>query len=145
MAQADSPNKGTISPKMGRPTKLTDDIVKQAENYIAGDWETLDHVMPSAVGLAKVIGVSKKTLYNWADSNEEFLHILAELNTEQEFTLLNKGLTGEFNTAITKLVLTKHDYSDKVAQDVTSSDGSMKPVVVELVGVTNESSAETTE
>lgn len=145
MAQADSPNKGTISPKMGRPTKLTDDIVKQAENYIAGDWETLDHVMPSAVGLAKVIGVSKKTLYNWADSNDEFLHILAELNTEQEFTLLNKGLTGEFNTAITKLVLTKHDYSDKVAQDVTSSDGSMKPVVVELVGVTNESSAETTE
>lgn len=130
---------------MGRPTKLTDDIVKQAENYIAGDWVTLDHVMPSAVGLAKVIGVSKKTLYNWADNNDEFLHILAELNTEQEFTLLNKGLTGEFNTAITKLVLTKHDYSDKVAQDVTSSDGSMKPVVVELVGVTNESSAETTE
>lgn len=134
MAQADSP-------KMGRPTKLTDDIVKQAENYIAGDWETLDHVLPSAVGLAKVVGVSKKTLYNWADSNDEFLHILAELNTEQEFTLLNKGLTGEFNTAITKLVLTKHDYSDKVAQDVTSSDGSMKPVVVELIGVTSESAA----
>ena len=85
---------------------------------------------------------SAKTLYNWADNNDDFLHILAELNTEQEFTLLNNGLTGEFNTAITKLVLTKHDYSDKVAQDVTSSDGSMKPVVVELVGVTNESSGQ---
>ena len=136
MAQADSPN------KTGRPTKLTEEIIKQAENYIAGDWMTLGHVMPSAVGLAKVIGVSKKTLYNWADNNDEFLHILAELNTEQEFTLLNKGLTGEFNTAITKLVLTKHDYSDKVSQDVTSSDGSMKPVVVELVGVSSESTAE---
>ena len=135
MAQADSP-------KMGRPTKLTEEIIKQAENYIAGDWEKLKHVMPSAVGLAKVIGVSKKTLYNWADNNDDFLHILAELNTEQEFTLLNKGLTGEFNTAITKLVLTKHDYSDKVSQDVTSSDGSMKPVVVELVGVSSESTAE---
>ena len=135
MAQADSP-------KMGRPTKLTEEIIKQAENYIAGDWEKLKHVMPSAVGLAKVIGVSKKTLYNWADNNDEFLHILAELNTEQEFTLLNKGLSGEFNTAITKLVLTKHDYSDKVSQDVTSSDGSMKPVVVELVGVSSESTAE---
>jgi len=135
MAQADSP-------KMGRPTKLTEEIIKQAENYIAGDWEKLKHVMPSAVGLAKVIGVSKKTLYNWADNNDDFLHILAELNTEQEFTLLNKGLSGEFNTAITKLVLTKHDYSDKVSQDVTSSDGSMKPVVVELVGVSSESTAE---
>jgi len=142
MAQADSPNMGTISPKMGRPTKLTEEIIKKAENYIAGDWEKLKHVMPSAVGLAKVIGVSKKTLYNWADNNDEFLHILAELNTEQEFTLLNNGLTGEFNTAITKLVLTKHDYSDKVSQDVTSSDGSMKPVVVELVGVSSESTAE---
>ena len=145
MAQADSPNMGTISPKMGRPTKLTEEIIKKAENYIAGDWMTLGHVMPSAVGLAKVIGVSKKTIYNWADNNDDFLHILAELNTEQEFTLLNNGLTGEFNTAITKLVLAKHDYSDKVSQDVTSSDGSMKPVVVELVGVTNESSAEDTE
>ena len=135
MAQADSP-------KMGRPTKLTEEIIKQAENYIAGDWEKLKHVMPSAVGLAKVIGVSKKTLYNWADNNDDFLHILAELNTEQEFTLLNKGLSGEFNTAITKLVLTKHDYSDKVAQDVTSSDGSMKPTVIELVGVSSESTAE---
>jgi putative ribosome biogenesis GTPase RsgA len=136
MAQADSPT------KMGRPTKLTEEIIKQAENYIAGDWEKLKHVMPSAVGLAKVIGVSKKTIYNWADNNDDFLHILAELNTEQEFTLLNNGLTGEFNTAITKLVLTKHDYSDKVSQDVTSSDGSMKPVVVELVGVSSESTAE---
>jgi putative ribosome biogenesis GTPase RsgA len=135
MAQADSP-------KMGRPTKLTEEIIKQAENYIAGDWEKLKHVMPSAVGLAKVIGVSKKTLYNWADNNDDFLHILAELNTEQEFTLLNKGLSGEFNTAITKLVLTKHDYSDKVAQDVTSSDGSMKPTIIELVGVPSENTAE---
>ena len=135
MAQADSP-------KMGRPTKLTEEIIKQAENYIAGDWEKLKHVMPSAVGLAKVIGVSKKTLYNWADNNDDFLHILAELNTEQEFTLLNKGLTGEFNTAITKLVLTKHDYSDKVSQDVTSSDGSMKPTIIELVGVPSENAAE---
>ena len=142
MAQADSPNMGTISPKMGRPTKLTEEIIKKAENYIAGDWEKLKHVMPSAVGLAKVIGVSKKTLYNWADNNDEFLHILAELNTEQEFTLLNKGLTGEFNTAITKLVLTKHDYSDKVSQDVTSSDGSMKPTIIELVGVPSENAAE---
>src|SRR6056300_1076267 len=105
MAQADSPNMGTISPKMGRPTKLTEEIIKKAENYIAGDWMTLGHVMPSAVGLAKVIGVSKKTIYNWADNNDDFLHILAELNTEQEFTLLNKGLSGEFNTAITKLLL----------------------------------------
>ena len=138
MAQADSP-------KVGRPSKLTDEIKKQAENYIAGDWMKLGHVIPSAVGLAKCIRVGKRTLYDWADRDEEFSHMLAELNAEQEFTLLNNGLTGEFNTAITKLVLAKHDYSDKVSQDVTSSDGSMKPVVVELVGVSSESTATDTE
>jgi hypothetical protein len=138
MAQADTPT-------FGRPTKLTDDVFKQAENYIAGDWMKLGHIIPSAVGLAKVLGVSKKTIYNWADSNEDFLHILASLNSEQEFTLINNGLSGEFNTAITKLVLAKHDYSDKVSQDVTSSDGSMKPTVIELVGVSSESKATDTE
>ena len=138
MAQADTPT-------FGRPTKLTDDVFKQAENYIAGDWMKLGHIIPSAVGLAKVLGVSKKTIYNWADSNEDFLHILATLNSEQEFTLINNGLSGEFNTAITKLVLAKHDYSDKVSQDVTSSDGSMKPTVIELVGVSSESTTTDTE
>jgi len=71
--------------------------------------------------------------------------MLDNINVKQERVLLANGITGEFNAAITKLVLAKHDYSDKVSQDVTSSDGSMKPVVVELVGVTNESSAEDTE
>jgi len=138
MAQADSP-------KMGRPSKLTDEVKKQAENYIAGDWMKLGHVIPSAVGLARCLQVGKRTIYDWADRDEDFSHMLAELNAEQEFTLLNNGLTGEFNTAITKLVLAKHDYSDKVSQDVTSSDGSMKPTVIELVGVSSESTAKDSE
>jgi len=38
------------------------------------------------------------------------------------------GLGGTMNAQITKLVLGKHGYSDKVEQDLTTSDGSMKPV-----------------
>ena len=38
---------------------------------------------------------------------------------KQEKDLINKGLTGDFNSTITKLILTKHGYSDK--QDIDHS------------------------
>lgn len=39
-------------------------------------------------------------------------------------------LRGDLNSTIVKLLLANHGYSDKVQQDVTSSDGSMSPVTV---------------
>jgi hypothetical protein len=133
MAQADSP-------KMGRPSKLTDEVMAKVEDYIK-NYANYGDPFPSAAGLADELGISRKTIYNWADSNPNFLRMLDAINAKQERVLLANGITGEFNAAITKLVLAKHDYSDKVSQDVTSSDGSMKPTVIELVGVSSESTA----
>ena len=144
MAQEDSPNKGTISPKMGRPSKLTDEVMAKVEDYIK-NYAKYGDPFPSAAGLADELGISRKTVYNWADSNPEFLRMLDAINAKQERVLIQGGITGEFNAAITKLVLAKHDYSDKVSQDVTSSDGSMKPTVIELVGVSSESTAKDSE
>ena len=144
MAQTDSPNKGTISPKMGRPTKLTDELIEKAEDYLK-NYTNYGDPFPSAAGLADELGISRSTLYKWADENVYFSDMLGDVNIKQERVLLANGITGEFNAAITKLVLAKHDYSDKVSQDVTSSDGSMKPTVVELVGVSSESSTKTSE
>lgn len=45
----------------------------------------------------------------------------------QERQLVNGGLAGGFNSAVTKVMMTKHGYTDKVEQDITSSDGSMTP------------------
>jgi len=132
MAQADSP-------KMGRPSKLTDEVMAKVEDYIK-NYANYGDPFPSAAGLADELGISRKTIYNWADSSPDFLRMLDAINAKQERVLLANGITGEFNAAITKLVLAKHDYSDKVSQDVTSSDGSMKPTVIELVGVSSESS-----
>ena len=53
---------------------------------------------------------------------------------------LANGLNNTFNSAITKLVLGKHGYHDKMEQDITSSDESMKPTVIQLVSK-NESSS----
>ena len=43
---------------------------------------------------------------------EEFSAIVAEILALQERTLLKGGLTEDFNASITKLLLTKHGYSD---------------------------------
>ena len=51
---------------------------------------------------------------------------------------MQNGLNNTFNSAITKLVLGKHGFHDKMEQDISSSDGSMKPTIIELVGKVNE-------
>jgi len=51
---------------------------------------------------------------------------------------VNKGLNNTFNSAITKLVLGKHGFHDKMDQDIISSDKSMQPNVIELVAKVNE-------
>jgi hypothetical protein len=56
----------------------------------------------------------------------------------QQKTLVNKGLNNTFNSAITKLVLGKHGFHDKMDQDLTSSDKSMQPNVIRLVAKVNE-------
>lgn len=109
---------------MGRPTKLTDEVIQQAKDYI-GDYEKHGHAMPSVVGMAMVLNIAKSTLYQWAeDEKGGFPDILGHCMDAQEFTLLNKGLDGTFNAAITKLALGKHGYSDKQATEISGPGGS---------------------
>ena len=119
----------------GRPTKYDDDVQAIADAYISNYFTKHQHLVPSAVGLARVLKVSKKTLYNWRDEHPAFLHTLEQLNDQQELDLMNGGLGSTLNTAITKLMMANHGYSDKIDQNLTSSDGTMTPVAIELMGV----------
>ena len=101
--------------KTGRPSKFTDAIIKKSQDYIS-NYGLYDDMIPSIVGLASILEVTRTTLYKWEKEHEEFSYILENIKREQEKVLLNKGLIGEFNSAITKLVLGKHGYHDK--QDV---------------------------
>lgn len=97
---------------MARPTKMTPELLEIAREYPEnfGDHQ---HAIPSVVGLAKVLGIARSTLYNWGEEHEEFLDILEAVNEAQEFECLDRGITGVFNSQITKLVLGKHGYHDK--------------------------------
>lgn len=118
----------------GRPTLYTPELVRRARGYLTSYADMGDKV-PSIAGLACVLGITRETCHAWAKDPEkqEFSDILKELMQRQERALLNGGLGGEFNAPITKMILTKHGYSDKTETDHTSSDGSMTPQVVERV------------
>jgi hypothetical protein len=118
----------------GRPSNYTPEIVEKAWAYANGGWREANDPVPSLAGLACDINLHRETLRLWAkDEKNEFFGILNKIAQEQERNLVRGGLGGVFNAAITKMMLTKHGYSDKVEQDLTSSDGSMTPQVIERV------------
>lgn len=101
----------------GRPTKYSPEMLEKAVDYVK-NYEEHDHVIPSIAGLAVVLGVCRKTIYSWADKEEnaDFLYTLGRIDTNQEFKLLNSGLSGDFNPTITKLALANHGYHEKPAE-----------------------------
>ena len=109
---------------VGRPTKYNAELQAQADAYLF-NWSERDAV-PSRVGLCCYLGISKSTSYEWEAAHRQFSDTLAAVDTLQEHTAVNKGITGEFNSTIVKLVLANHGYSDKVQQDVTSNGETIK-------------------
>lgn len=114
----------------GRPTKLDESMQQRADHYVTHYREAGD-IVPSRAGLACHLGVSRETLARWSKRDERFRGTLKRLSDHQERMAWNGGLSGEFNAPITKLLLANHGYSDRVAQDNTSSDGSMSPASAE--------------
>lgn len=118
----------------GRPTKLTEEMMDKADHYIANHLSYGDPV-PTIEGLACELDVSRSTLYVWSDASPDFSDILSKLMSHQGRKLLAGGLTGDFNAPFAKMMATKHGYSDRIEQDLTSSDGTMKPISIQVVGV----------
>ena len=108
----------------GRPSVYCEETLKIARNYLA-KYERYGDMIPSIAGLSVVLGVCRDTLYAWSADKEkkEFSDILKEILSTQEKVLINKGLTGDFNPTIAKLVLGKHGYHDRQDNTLTGVDG----------------------
>ena len=105
---------------MARPTKYGQEIVTKAQHYL-DNYGEYGHKIRSSAGLALVLGLSRVTLRLWSkdEDKKEFLGILEAINQKQECVLLDNGLDGTFNSTITKLVLGKHGYHDRLPQGDT--------------------------
>jgi hypothetical protein len=54
-------------------------------------------------------------------------------SAKQERQLISGGLTNEFNSAITKMMLTKHGYTDKTETDITTKGKQINTWVINPV------------
>lgn len=116
--------------------------MEKSDWYLRGGWEEVKDTVPSIAGLACFLGITRETVYAWRRTNQEFSDMCNAILVCQERVLLNRGLDGSFNPQITKLVLAKHSYSEKVEVDNTSSDGSTNPNKIVIVAGKGKSSAD---
>lgn len=125
---------GKTKRPVGRPSELTSEVIEKAWAYLKGGYKNQGNAVPSVAGLAFGLGKSREAMYEWARQNDEFSDILECIATTQEMLLIDGALTGDFNAPFTKLLMTKHGYSDKMETDVTSKgEAVVMPSVIELV------------
>jgi len=137
---------------VGRPTIFDDSIMVKAIDYIEScedveetkmtgqsdsftKYETKLKVnIPTIEGLARYLKIHRSTLYEWQKEKPQFSDIIEQLQQKQVERLLNMGLSGDYNSTIAKVLLTKHGYNDKTEIDQkTELSGSVKYSGIEII------------
>lgn len=122
----------------GRPTDYTPKMLKAAREYaetvkeaaLKGDIQNT--ALPKVAELALILGVSRSTLYLWAQEHQEFSDTLDDISAAQEIRLLDNGLNGTYNPTIAKMVLSSnHNYKEK--QDITTDDKPLSSLLVQFL------------
>lgn len=114
--------------KVGRPSELAECLVNAKVYLLEEGYKTVEEEVPTIAGLACYLGKSRSRVYEYGEQSSEFKDILDGIMALQECKLVAKGLKGEFNSTIVKLMLTKHGYSDK--QELTGANGGALTVAV---------------
>jgi hypothetical protein len=114
---------GEMEPvRTGRSTICTPELVQKAKDYLR-DWKKLGDKIPSIEALACELKIHRDTIHYWKSSNYDdiravFSDIVSDILAEQARTLHNNGLSGDYNASITKLILSKHGYTEKKEVEV---------------------------
>lgn len=114
----------------GRPTIYGEEILIKTQEYIDscedevmefhktrgeksdGFERILKVKIPTIEGLALFLSINKDTVYDWRGKYEEFSDLIDKLLRKQANALISKGLSGEYNPTIAKVLLTKHGYRE---------------------------------
>lgn len=119
--------------KVGRPTKLTPELLDKAKAYVNGGY-LKDELVPTIAGLSLCIDIRRSTVYEWSKENQEFSDIVEKVLAAQEHGLIKGALAGDYNSTIAKLMLTKHGYSDKQETELSGPGGN--PIQIQEVKLT---------
>lgn len=120
----------------GRPTKLTKALIAEGWQYLEDTGTMLPNaLLPTVEGLALRLGVSRDTIYEWEANggNQEFSDIVAKLRALQGEKLIQKSLSGQYNSTIAKLILSgKHGYVEKKETDITTAGKELPQPILAL-------------
>jgi len=101
----------------GRPNEYKDEYVVKAAEYLLANKDTEEVIstglklrvkLPTIEGFAVFIDVNKTSLYEWEKQHPLFSNALDKIRIEQKRRLLNKGLSGDYNSTIAKLILSSN-------------------------------------
>lgn len=115
---------------VGRPSQYSPEVYAAAKGYIREGYVSAGDLVPTKSGLAFELGITRKTLYNWAENYPEFDDLMDTLMQVQERKLVNGGLGKEFDSAVARTLLAGHGYHSSTKVDHSSSDGSMNQQTV---------------
>lgn len=119
----------------GRPSEYSESILVQVRDYlkackdkrikrVSGESEKFtkyDHKLkvnlPTIEGLAVFLKIHRDTVYSWEKEYPEFSDIIGELRAKQLESLINNGLSGDYNPTIAKVLLAKHGYKEATEID----------------------------
>lgn len=117
---------------LGRPSKL-EQTLERAKAYLEGGYLENEEVIPTLAGLALYAHISRSTLYEYKKISGEFSDTLEAILALQETKLINKGLLGEFNPTLAKLMLANHGYSDRVKQELAGEIENKIPPALNII------------
>lgn len=121
--------------KLINPSTYEDKYVDEIDKYLDSKRDTGINVnLPGIEDFAiNWLKVSKKTVYNWAKEHDEFSFGLDKIREAQHQRLVNKGLSNQYNSTITKLMLSSnHGYSERF--DATSKGEKINEFTDEQIG-----------
>lgn len=104
----------------GRPSKYD---ARYCQELIAYAKSSSDAI-PTLEGFADLIDVDPDTITAWQSSHPEFLGACKKVMGMQKARLIDRGLKGEHNPAITIFLLkNNHGMKDKVEQELSGPNG----------------------
>jgi len=108
--------------KGGRPTTYKKEYCEKVYEYLATASKE-QMTLPTVEGFCVYINAPRRTVYEWRDTHEEFLHTLDDILTYQKIQLVNDGIYGgkEVNATIVKLML-QNNHGMKERKDLTTDD-----------------------
>jgi hypothetical protein len=111
-------------------------ILRKAKEYYdiyANGGKIGKFIVPTMEGYALYMSINTDTIYEWLKDTKkkEFSEITRMLQNLRAQMLQNEGLLGTWNSNITKLLLSKHGYSEKTEQEINLK--TPEPILVKFI------------